>query len=137
MRVKLWGICSLMLIIPEKTGVTYENQTWGTTCFQDSLEGILIPISNDYLPKNYEDSLDYQITSLFPDGSSGYIDENLAKTIQNILTKYHESKGIKINWDKLKNSHEAWLHVIVNDSESDLYSGLKNIEAVLTWNNSD
>ena len=126
-----------MLIVPAKTGVIYENQTGGTTCFQDSLEGILIPISNDYFSHNYKDSLHYQITSLFPEGSPGNIDQQIAKDIEQILSNHPETKGIKINWKNLKDSHEAWLHVIVNDSEGSSYSGFKNVEAVMTWSNSD
>ena len=135
--VRLWDICSPMLIVPAKTGVIYENQTGGTMCYQDSLEGILIPISNDYYPDEYRDSLDYRIIALFPEGSAGYIDEATATTIQQILANYPETQGIQVHWEKLSFSHEAWLHVFVNDVEMAPYNGFQKCEAILTWNNSD
>ncbi len=135
--VRLWDICSPMLIVQAATGVIYENQTWGTHCYHDSLEGILIPISNDYYPDEYHDSLDYRLSALFPEGSAGYIDEATSTEIARILKTYPETQGIHVHWEKLSSSHEAWLHVLLNDVEMAPYSGFDNREAVLTWRNSD
>ncbi len=135
--MKLWEIASPMMIIPAETGVVYENQTHGTTTLQDSLEGILIPVNSEYNPKEYKKSISYQIESLFSEGSAGTISKEIAQKLETIFQNYPETKGISVDWEKLLESHEAWLHVIVSDTKYSDYSGLKNMKAILTWNNSD
>ena len=136
-HVLLYNITSPVLIFPAKTGVVYQNQTHGTLCQQDIMEGFIIPISNDYLPTNYLESIDYQLCSLFADDSHGYLDENLLNKIDGILASYPVTQGITINRNRAEESHEAWVHVYVTDTECGDYSGFNHQQAVLTWCNSD
>lgn len=134
--VKLWDMNTLMLIIPASTGIIYENQTWGTTCFNDFLEGMLIPTGLDFFEDNPE-AAGFDLESLFPEGGHGFIDRTRAENIEKRLSAHVETEGIKVNWKKIDQSHEAWLHVIVSDGKFTTYSGLNGREAVFTWPNRD
>ena len=136
--IRLWSIRSPVILVPRKTGVTYTNQTCGTGCRQDEMEGFAIPISDEFDDADYEQGLDFRICQLFPDGSSGLIDLKLAEKIQSILASYPESKWIKINFARLEESYEAWLHVTLHENEEYVTAGLpEGQEAILTWHNSD
>ncbi|TGJ99007.1 hypothetical protein EHQ53_10495 [Leptospira langatensis] len=134
----LWCIKSPVLLVPKATGVVYTNQTCGTACLQEEIEGFAIPISDEYSDIDYELSLDFRIRKLFPDGNPGNIDFRLAEAIQSILDSYNESKWVRIDFEKLSESHEAWLKVKLYSGNdyipSDLIDGQ---EAILTWQNSD
>jgi hypothetical protein len=134
--INLYGIKTPCLIVPAKTGVVYLNQTGGYSCLQNSLEGYIIPVSDGLLPKDYTNSLEWKIEQFFKN-RQGIIDQTIAQNIQELLKTCKESSGVNINWERLNDSYESWLHVLVNETEYSDYKGLYNIEAILTWTNSD
>lgn len=134
-QIKLWNLCGAAVIVPASTEVTYSNQVNGTACFQEQLEGILVPLNNDYLPQEYEQSLEFQLRSLFR-GPVAF-DTAKATRVQSVLERFQESKGVKVNMARIAESHEAWVHVTLHDVEFSSYSGFDGVEGVLTWPNSD
>lgn len=126
-----------VLLIPAKSGVLYQNQTWGTQCFQDEIEGNLIPLDSEDKSTVHGIGFGDFVEKMFPKGSSGVITTDMGKEIEKFLGNSATMKGIQIDWEKFEESHEAWLHVIVNDSEFSAYSGIVDKKAILTWPNSD
>lgn len=137
MRVCLSNLIQPALIFPGNTGITYHNQVGGTACYQAELEGYIVPIEYDYRPENYSDALCEKLANLFPEGNSGFIDQFLADKIQHLLEDSPFTKDISINQDKLSESKEAWLHVIVSGSLADTFNKAIERQAILTWPNSD
>ena len=56
------------LIVPKNTGVIYTNQTDGYACDHPTLEGVFIPLSNDYDHERFDDSLESKLCKLYPEG---------------------------------------------------------------------
>jgi len=135
-EVGLWELSGAALIVPEKTGVTFTNQVNGTACEHPKLEGILIPINNDCLPEDYNDLLETQLC-LLHDWSWGKITEEIADSIDAVLSKYPETSGIKVNRDRINDSVESWVHVIAKETKFSCYRGFDDIHGILTWQNSD
>jgi len=138
MKILLYDLTQPALIIPRKTGITYSNQVDGTSCKHRELEGFLIPIDYDYRLENGKESLSYALCSLFTEDSASSITKETAEKIQNILNlKSGISNDIEVNWNKLDASCEAWLHVKITGDLFGLFKEKHEIEAVLTWPNSD
>ena len=52
-RVQLWSLSNFFgLIIPEKTGIIYSNQTGGVTCNHPEIEGYYIPLMTGWKPES-------------------------------------------------------------------------------------
>lgn len=134
-HVSLWNLCGAAVIVPANTGVIYSNQVNGTACFQEQLEGLLVPLSNDYLPQDYKQSLEFELRSLFR-GAEMFNTEK-AQQVQAALESFQESRGVKVNMTRVTQSYEAWVHVTLHDVEFSVYSGFEGAEGILTWPNSD
>jgi hypothetical protein len=134
-HISLWNLCGAAVIVPANTGVIYANQVNGTACFQEQLEGLLVPLNNDYLPQEYEQSLEFELRSLFRGPEAFNVEK--ARHIQAALERFQESSGVIVNMARVTESYEAWVHVTLHDVEFSSYSGLEGAEGVLTWPNSD
>ncbi len=134
-HINLWNLCGAAVIIPASTGVTYSNQVNGTACFQEQLEGILVPLNNDYLPEEYELSLEFHLRSLFHGPMT--FNAEIGEQVQSALEQFQETKGVKVNMARVTESYEAWVHVTLHDVEFSSYAGFEGAEGVLTWPNSD
>jgi len=125
----LYDLEQAVLLVPRKTGVVYRNQTHGTCCCQDELEGFIVPLSDLALTESLE--------ALFPSGCYGNIDRATGEKIQDLLQADRRAEGIRIDWDRFEDSYEAWLHVRINDTGLSAWQGLEDHEGILTWPNSD
>lgn len=135
--VTLYGLTQPALIVPCATGVFYLQQCGGVQCLQRKLEGVLVPVNYDYLVKDHSDSLEYRLMSLFEGVNPWCVDQGIAEHIQQMLDGSPFTRDIKIDFGRLDESEEAWLHVKVAGGLADTLSGFGNMDAVLTWPNSD
>lgn len=143
--IELSDTVGLGLIIEYPTGICFSNQTGGLSCLKPSIEGIYIPLRNDYLePNKVFISPEIDLTNHFVgkkylgSGATRGIDKEDITIISEILTKYSLNKFISIDTDnaKIEQSHEAWIHVKINNLY--LLEGFSNeLNGILTWCNSD
>jgi hypothetical protein len=121
---------------------------WQVHCVQPELEGVFVPLRNDYLvPSLVLTSPEIELAAYFkgpkrrgmgaPDG----LDEADATFISGVLARWRLDRCITIDAARLADSHEAWVHVLV-EADKDGELSLFHLapcprRAVLTWSNSD
>lgn len=124
----------------------YQNQTGGNLCYQMELEGVLMPLGISTANSRSIEKLD------FPSGKIG-ISNNVADAIEDILFSEEETKFLRVDRERMHESMEAWIYVIVTSSPGEFptiesalltrntplsYSfGFGLCSGVLTWPNSD
>ena len=147
--IQLWESVGLGVIIAYPTGVLCSNQTGGTSCLHPQLEGVFVPLRNDCLEETRElispenDLIEYFTGSKYKGtGATLGLDKEDAYFIETLLAKHGLSPAIHVDHDQLKESHEAWVHVIILGDEHSIlpvFSGFGNYpkQGVLTWANSD
>lgn len=129
-KINLYELEQAGIIILNNSGFEYLNQVGGSACLQLSAEGVFFPISH-----NCSDNLDILLEQIFIDCE--IVDNSIANKIDSILQRFISTSGILVNRNKLNDSCEAWIHVIINDSEYSVYQGFHHHSAILTWPNSD
>lgn len=133
------------LIIEWASGIIISSQTGGTACLHPKIEGVFIPFGNDYAAESrsflslelalfeYFDGLKYRGT-----GATGGLDVEDAHVINTFLKKNRLFEWFEVDDEKLKSSHEAWVHVrIKGDYELANGFGPYPRSGVLTWTNGD
>lgn len=147
-KVILGGLTQPALIIPCVSGVSFTQQCGGTMCLQRELEGVLVPVNDEFLLENHRDSLEYRLMELFSSGLGG-VDRNMAERVQDVLDSSPFTRDIKIDFDRLSGSVqlwvstesqvsvESWVYVKVSGGLADTLVGFGDVDAVLTWPNSD
>lgn len=133
--IDLTELSGAALIVPEKTGVFFTNQVNGHICEQPQLEGFLIPINNDRFADDPE-FLESLLFNIFDD-YYGKFTEDKANEIDEILSRFPETKGINVNRDRIDESVESWVHVVAQETDFSCYKGFGEIRGILTWQNSD
>ncbi len=144
--IEIWDTVGLGIIIEFPTGIMISNQTGGTACLHPKIEGIFLPLSNDY----FEESLKFispeiELIDYFNgpkyngSGATKGIDNEDVHEINSILSKYGLDGFIEIDLTRLTESHEAWIKIKINNTQkSDLIKGFKYpLNGILTWSNSD
>ncbi|SEP55356.1 DUF6210 family protein [Flavobacterium urocaniciphilum] len=137
--IKIYDAVGLGLIISFPSGVEILNQTGGIACNQSAIEGIYLPIANECSMSNELISPEIELMEYFSTYASDSLQEIDVENINKILEKYKLSDFIKIDFDKLTESHESWIYVNVsNDEKYDLLDNFNfPLKGVLTWSNSD
>lgn len=141
--IELWDTSGLGIIVEYPSGVLVSNQTGGTSCLHPFIEGIYIPLHNDYTDIEKEflspavDLEEYFVGQkhMGTRATNGIDQEDVLK-ITEILTRYGLSDSISIDTDRLKQSHEAWVYVKIKNCYV-LRNFPSELNGVLTWNNSD
>jgi hypothetical protein len=129
-EVSLYGLEQLALIIKMESEVTYSNQAGGYACMQPSCEGVLTIIEDDtkIIINNISKQTINKTKLTFED----------ADIIDSILQLNAGVKHLLIDRDKLKESMEAWIHVLINHkNDNSTLKGFIENKGILTWNNSD
>ncbi|ABJ75823.1 DUF6210 family protein [Leptospira borgpetersenii] len=138
--VRLWGMEKIGLIIEHKTGVVYSNQTGGYVCSQPKAEGAFVPIEDP------ENEIQMKLRKYFTgpkwnDWCSAGIDEETADFIDSLLVSLYFLPNLKVDRNRMSQSHEAWIYVNLlpknEDSEYQVYYGFSGEFGILTWENSD
>ena len=149
--IKLFDGVGTGLIIACKSGVRFSNQTGGTGCHQPEIEGVYIPLRNDYLIDSREFmSPELKLAEHFTgpkhlgSGAISGLDHDDADLIDEILKKENLYPQLSVNRWRLKESHEAWVFVTISRDESpesnlSLFTGFDPYprDGILTWANSD
>ena len=149
-KIEIWDSVGLGIIIKYPSGVLVSNQTGGTACFHPSLEGVYLPIHNDYHTDSQKFiSPENEFSRCFTDqkyngsGAQNGIDEEDLIRLERLLKKFSLDGFIKINKNKLQESHEAWIHILINEEKQQPFTKLVKgfepypREGILTWANSD
>ncbi len=146
-EIEIWDSVGLGIIIEFPSGIIISNQTGGTTCLHSKIEGIYLPLANDYSEDTREFiSPEIELTDYFEGqkyGGSGAIkgiDLNDVEHINSILSKHELNELIEIDLEKLNESHEAWIRIRINKPKGiDLIKGFEKypLFGILTWSNSD
>ena len=144
MIVRLYDLAGTALVIPHPTGIVYSNQAGGHACLQPAAEGFLVPIANDVglAPthdfRSPENELFKYFSRLHSCGAS--LTEADAQKIESIMHELPLWSGLSVDREQLKDSVEAWVFVIIAESEQKpiLVDDLNYpVKAILTWTNSD
>ncbi len=146
-QIEIWDSVGLGIIIELPTGILISNQTGGTACLHPKIEGVFLPLSNDY-SKNTKEFLspEIELTNYFlgskynGNGAIKGIDIDDVNTINSIISKFGLDSLIEIDVNRLAESHEAWIRIKINKSEKiKLIKGIHNypLSGILTWSNSD
>jgi len=148
-RIELWDHVGLGLILEWPSGIAITNQTGGTSCLAPELEGIFIPLRNDVTePERILISPENELFDYFTGakwrgtGATSGIDADDASFIESVIDKARLFPTIRVDLNRLKDSHEAWIYVIVSGDEPcdpPLFTGFNPYprKGVLTWQNSD
>jgi hypothetical protein len=124
------------LIIPWQSGVVFQQQTGGSSCLQDSLEGIFVPL-DDFAGHSQEFHRFFTGPKWNGNCVDG-IDSATADFIDSTLGRIPGHSTIKVDRARFADSHESWIHVSISDPFSTgLLEGFSPGCAVLTWPNSD
>lgn len=138
--INLYQFDGIGLIISYHTGVLYSNQTGGYACLSPKFEGAFVPLNDSLV--NQQDRLEKYFTgSKWKGHCYDKIDVETADFVDEILTSSYLTSRLRVNREKLNESHEAWIHVIIShdDRDKDLqeFFGFASVVGVLTWQNSD
>ena len=134
----------LGLIISHPTGILLENQTGGHACLRPQLEGVYLPLANDYTNERVFLSPEIAFNHYFTHSryknnpTSTRLNQNDVVAIHALLQQHQLYPFITVDSTKLAASHEAWIWVQVR-AGNPLLKGFQNypLTAVLTWANSD
>jgi hypothetical protein len=129
-----------VLLVRCSSGVSYQNQIGGASCSLGEIEGILAPIGLE--PESIKKIARFDYATV-----NGVLPADVADAIDDVLLKSLVSSHIRVDRNRLDDSMEAWIHVVVsspvsNDPERsrDYYGavfGFGTVDGVLTWPNSD
>lgn len=146
--VELWEAVGLGVIIDYPSGVVYSNQTGGFSCLHPTAEGVYVPLRNDALETWELLSPERDLRAFFEGpkhlgcGATSGLDNDDADFIDRILEQARLGSVFRVDRDRLRESHEAWVHVLLTSSDTDahpIFHGFAPYprHAVLTWGNSD
>jgi hypothetical protein len=148
--IRLWALKGIGLIIAHPSGVLYGNQTGGHANFHMALEGVFVPLmdpgdADTYRAKlsgefvDQQSALDaYFMGPKWEGYCDAWIDDETADFVDKVLAGSTATRRLKVDRDRMADSHEAWIHVVVPaDDGYQLYEGFPGGPGVLTWQNSD
>lgn len=138
-KIKLYDAVGLGLIISYPSGVEISNQTGGISCYQPFIEGIYLPIANDCSLSNELLSPEIELMEYCSNNVFGNLEDKDVVSINRILQKYRLEEFVKIDLNRLNESHESWIYVdIYYDEKFDLLDNFNfPLKGILTWSNSD
>ncbi len=123
--VELWDHDGFGLIIDYPSGVLYSNQTGGTSCMSPSAEGVYAPLKNNVDPNSYKfTSPEIELFGYFEgpkhqgSGATDGLDEEDANFIDAVLERWELSDSLKVDRERLEESHEAWVYVTILSDEN-------------------
>jgi hypothetical protein len=149
--IRLYDAVGTGVILICESGVTVTNQTGGTACLQPEVEGVYVPLRNEYYLEDLRfSSPELELSAYFEGpkhlgaGAISGLDSEDAEFIDNLLSHYGLDAAIKVDRKKLDLSHEAWVHVTIqSDEHADeslaAFAGFAPYprQGILTWSNSD
>lgn len=138
--IRLYDLDGIGLIISYASGVLYSNQTGGYLCSQPEIEGVFAPLNNRLTDQQTKLN-DFFTGSKWGGNCYDGIDKETADFVDLVLLESDQTEMLRVDRDKLAESHEAWIHVHILESKKnpDLQDihGFAGSHGVLTWLNSD
>lgn len=147
--IRLWDFVGVGLIVEHPSGVRYSNQTGGTGCHHPEVEGVLVPVAND-VPLEDPTVLSpaNELSEYFAGpthggaGATSGLDPRDADFIDDVLRRCGYGDVIRVDRQRLRESHEAWVRVNVMSEgalQPVLFEGFSPYPraGVLTWPNTD
>ena len=149
--IRIYDSIGTGLIIECQSGILVSNQTGGTSCLHPEIEGVYVPLRNDYSDETREFmSPENELSDYFTGskhagaGATSGIDEDDAHFIESVLARVKLHPPVSVDRRRLRKSHEAWIHVEISGdecSDSDLSAFVHFApyprSGILTWCNSD
>ena len=125
------------LIVLAQTSIWYQVQTGGYACFQERAEGFYVPLS--YQVVDHYVGLHGYFVEHSPEMRGEGIDDVAAKFIDAELSRLPGHSGIVVDRERLGESREAWVHVLISEPTAGLLfqECLGSVAAILVWPNSD
>lgn len=136
--VELCEFSGIGLLVEYPSGIRYTNQIGGYACLHPEVEGIFIPLTNSLVSQ--QEKLKRFFTGPKWKGHCDHgIDKETADFVEAVLTESFCTAAIRVNQQRLADSYEAWIHVIVSPDgqPSEMWRGLNNMNGIITWENSD
>ena len=132
--VNLYRYGGMGVIMLCESRVTYSNQTGGYSCDHPEVEGVYVPLNLGW-EGDYATLKDHFTGPKWGGWCNNGIDDETADFVDNFLPG-----GLKVDRSRLKDSHEAWIYVVVSNEDEDnrdlaYWWGFSH--GVLTWENSD
>jgi len=137
--IRLWNLVGLGLIVAHPSGVIYSNQTGGYACDHPEMEGVFVPLhdTDPYVDQYQQLDQHFYYGPKWRGHCYSGIDEETAAVVDEILTGSYLTRRLTVNRDKLRDSEEAWIHVIIAPPRERDFDGYPSGVGVLTWPNSD
>lgn len=112
-------ICQGVIAL-QPSGVTYINKCGGQLArIHVEVEGIFIP---------FHQMIPARLMALVANHQPGDIDDEVADEIDKLLRP-----TLKMYRTRLSESMEAWLHIVMEGTNSHIWQGFQGLPAVLTW----
>ncbi|MCA9030146.1 MAG: hypothetical protein KDA66_05010 [Planctomycetaceae bacterium] len=136
--VDLDELAGVYFIVAHESGVEYDHQCGGLSCYQRSLEGFLVPAGQS--TQVCEELYAYFCTGPKYGGHChSVLDKEDALFIDQCLASFDYSM-LTVDRDLLRESVEAWVHLKVVDGMPCFpccYNSDPASKVVMIWNNSD
>lgn len=125
------------LIVLGRTDIWYQVQSGGYARFQDRAEGFFVPLSSEVVDHYLR--LHGYFVEHSPEMRGEGIDAAAAKFIDAELSRLPGHAGITVDRARLRESREAWVHVVIAEPTlALLLQGFRDsVDAILVWPNSD
>jgi hypothetical protein len=139
-RALLYSAKGVGIVVLSPSGVIFSNQAGGYACLQPELEGVYVPLDDDF--NDIETKLSDYFTGpkhLGTGATRGH-DEDDADRIDEILHSRSVPCPVAVDRQRLGESVEAWVFVRLraDDGPFPILEGFQTgSPAVLTWTNSD
>lgn len=136
MKICLYNLEQTGVIILDKVGLPYFNQSGGIHCQQAMETGYFVPISNDPPSDQPELALAGRLSNITKNRIG--LNERSAGEINQLLKEISSSDHFEVDTEKLQQSAEAWIYLrIYPAGEFSTFGGADPFKAVLTWPNTD
>lgn len=139
--VNLYDFTGMGLIISHPSGVIYSNQTGGYLCSHPELEGIFIPITDNFTHPQQPGLENY---FFFEEKYGGHCYMGIDADDADYLDQVFDQLGlpnVRVDRERLSNCMEAWIYITFSEStehwSTALFSGFGSGWGVFTWENSD
>ena len=140
-RFYVWNMPGMSLLVPARSGIVYANQTGGHHCYQQEVEGHLLPLFNTFEGLEQDRMLGELFTGPKWSGWCGEgIDSETADFVDRILKMTPHTDWLAVDRTRLVDSHEAWVYVLPKEhrnTETIEFRDFRFECGILTWQNSD
>ena len=143
--VRLFDHIGTGIIVEWKTNIYYSIQTAGNFCLWPEAEGFFFPVGNDADEENRFVSKQTELWNYFKEpnieieGAIRGISNDNADFIEKVLHKPPSIDYIKVDRERLSESHEGWVYVRIfpesKDEEFKIFAGFEGypLKGILIW----